>query len=344
MSNDQEISEGCQLCQQGKWFCIFLTYKCSATCHFCPAPLKNDTIQTAFGNRKEDILPFLLNNDFKGISFSGGDPFIVFERLLEWLVFFKKHIPDCYYWVYTNGLDVNELKLKKLASAGMNEVRFNIAATGYNTHQIWKKIEQARNIFPFVAVEIPSISADYEQLVMAIDKMEQHKIDYLNLHDYIVSDSDFNEKKEPLETFTLNKILKLKYTKSSCLNTYNIIKYIDRKGYNIKVNHCSMQQKEIQMLNRRLKFGKIFINPEYDLMLDDGITCNYFSIPQPEFSNISTKDIFRFISNSLLDKYLIKVNKVNSMKPENFIRLEARFIPKIEINEKKILLDFKILR
>ena len=145
-------SRGCQLCQQGKWLCIFLTYKCSADCHFCPAPFKDDHIYSVFGKGKNENLEYLKMADFEGISFSGGDPFMVYDRLLDWLVFFKKHLPAYYYWVYTNGLAVDKNRLEKLAKTGMNEIRFNIAATGYLSPEIWGKIKIARKYFPFVTV------------------------------------------------------------------------------------------------------------------------------------------------------------------------------------------------
>ena len=147
MNKNARLSRGCQLCQQGKWLCIFLTYKCNSGCHFCPAPHKDDHVHSAFGNQKEEILSYLIENNFEGISFSGGDPFVVFDRLLEWLIFFKERLPDYYYWVYTNGLAVDRNKLEQLATEGMKEIRFNIAATEYLSPYIWEKIKIARQLF-----------------------------------------------------------------------------------------------------------------------------------------------------------------------------------------------------
>lgn len=278
MNHPHQLSRGCQLCQKGKWLCIFLTYRCNAGCHFCPAPFSDDCISSSLGNQKEEILSHLRKTDFEGISFSGGDPFLVFERLLEWLAFFKNHLPNYYYWVYSNGLVVTEGKMRQLSEVGMDEIRFNIAATGYLNEDIWNVIKAARDIFPFVSVEIPSIEQDFELLEKALEKIDSTGVDFLNLHDYILNDADIETAGGRHSSFLLNKVIPLKYASTSVENTGKIIDLTLKKGYGFSINHCSMQQKESQMVQRRLKMGELFNNPEYDLALPDGMICNFYSI------------------------------------------------------------------
>ena len=223
MNNFEHLSKGCQLCQQGKWLCIFLTYECNAGCHFCPVPISDDRVHSAFGDSKETVLSYLNNSDIEGISFSGGDPFLVFDRLIDWFGYFKNRLPELYYWVYTSGINADAQRLKQLSSAGMNEIRFNIAATGYLSAKILEKIRIARDLFPFVSVEIPSIHADFTLLAQALEVLDKTGIDYLNLHDYILSDSDPAAINEPYKIFVLNVINNLKYAESSLINTESVI-------------------------------------------------------------------------------------------------------------------------
>jgi len=253
LTDHKELSRGCQLCQQGKWLCIFLTYKCNAHCHFCPAPFTDDQIRSEYGNQKEKIISYLYHNDFNGISFSGGDPFIVYDRLLDWLTYFKKRLPHYYYWVYTNGLAVDRAKLARLVEEGMDEIRFNIAATGYLSDEIFERIKIARELFPFVSIEIPSIKQDYGMLVKALPKLDRIGVDYLNLHDLILMESDYRSSHEPAEAFLLNKTMPVRYAISSLQNTKDIIDLATSKGFRFKINHCSMQKKELQMNQRDLK-------------------------------------------------------------------------------------------
>ena len=159
------FSQGCKACQNGKWLCIYLTYMCNASCAFCPAPFRNrDFIQSAFGSDLRMVLKYLERFAFEGISFSGGECFLVYDRMIAWLEFLKKQKPELYYWAYTNGINVKREQLEGLRNSGLNELRFNMAATGYNDPNILETITYAKEIFEFVAVEIPSIPEDFEKL------------------------------------------------------------------------------------------------------------------------------------------------------------------------------------
>lgn len=345
-NNFNQYSKGCQLCQQGKWLCIFLTYKCTANCHFCPAPLKSDEIHSAFGNQKEQILKYLKENNFAGISFSGGDPFLVFDRLLEWLTFFKNELPENYYfWVYTNGLAVNKDKLKKLADAGMDEIRFNIAATEYNSELIWDRIKAARHLLPFVSIEIPSIGKDYPLLSTSLKRMHEFGVNYLNLHDYILSESDNSSKKESYKSFVLNKTIRLKYALSSIKNTQEIINLSSERKYNFQINHCSMQQKELQMMQRRLKMGSVFNNPEFDIEVDAGLICNFYKFPN-WFSNKNIEKVLLGLEPKYKKESFIKSkSEMNNwiQKPYDKV-IKTRNIPKMEVNGNKTLIDWQVIK
>jgi uncharacterized protein len=339
VNRDKLLSKGCQLCQQGKWLCIFLTYQCQTNCHFCPAPAKNDKIRSAFGNRKETILHYLATNDFEGISYSGGDPFCVFERLLAWQQFFKKHLPDRYYWVYTNGLSVDEHKLRVLARSGVDEIRFNIAATGYLSDTIWEKIKIARQAFKFVAIEIPSIPEDRNKLIKALERMNSVGIDYLNLHDYIRVEQDEEYPEEMSERFILNASLPVEYSLQSRENTESIIDMAGR--FDFAVNACTMQKKEEQMIARRKMMAKIFSDPQFDELTPEGYVINYFSFPK----SFAIAPILKSVSAPLnvqdITAYRIQlINNVNPV-PSGYRKFRLLFIPPMELGQYPILLNVK---
>jgi len=337
-----DISRGCELCQQGRWLCIFLTYKCNADCHFCPAPDRHDFIHSAFGSQKEEIFEFLKENDFEGISFSGGDPFLVFDRLLDWLVYFKKHFPDYYFWVYTNGLAVDRKKMELVAAEGMDEIRFNIAATGYVLPQIWEEIKTARELFPFVTVEIPSIKQDFKLLVEALNYLDNIKVDYLNLHDYILEEADNNSAEETGD-FCLNRVIQVRYSISSLQNTKEIVALSARRNYRFHVHHCSMQLKERQMLQRRLKMGQIFNNSEYDILLKDGIVCRLYSIPSEVYEKTINEASPGTDFLSGLKSYLIPKGKISDHLHSDNKIISASYIPPIESGQGHRLLKTQVL-
>lgn len=340
-------SKGCQLCQQGKWICIFLTYLCNAKCNFCPAPFKQeDKIISAFGNTRESILSYLKNNDFSGISFSGGDCFLVFDRLLEWLTIFRKHHPESYYWAYTNGLAVDEHKLNQLAGAGLNEIRFNIAATNYNNNNILQKIKLATNIIQHVAVEIPSIPADCDKLLEVIPILEEMNVNYLNLHEYIIVPSDQNKGTVKTGTFTLNKQAKIDFDTQSLSNTEKIKQFCRKNSFNLKINNCSLEKKDNQMFHRRLVMGNLY-KKKYEKLTSDGLLKTYLLHP----SLISTENLYRIINKedniSSLEKYFTHpdlFNKNIKTITSNKTIAELYFLPALSIDDKKALHQIRVIK
>jgi pyruvate formate-lyase activating enzyme-like uncharacterized protein len=343
-SKENRLSKGCQLCQQGRWLCIFLTYRCNAGCHFCASPFRDNRIKSCFGNKKEEILPYLLKYDFGGISFSGGDPFLVPDRLSEWLRYFKNNLPDFYFWAYTSGLEADRASLEKISKEGLDEIRFNIAATGYQNKLILERIKISRDLFPFVAVEIPSISEDYPLLESVLEELDSIDIDFLNLHDYILTPTDAINFEGSTSDFILNKINKLCFESLSPDNTSKIGVLIENKGYRFRVNHCSMEKKEFQMQQRRLKMGEIFNNPEFDEVQDDGTNINYYCLP--EEISVRFADVKRnpSVLNNLLKPYRIKIAELNNVQQYGKKITLVRYIPQMEVNQDKVILNIEEIR
>ena len=339
-----KLSKGCQLCQQGTWLCIYLTYKCSASCHFCPSPFKDDRIHSSFGNTKEEIIIYLSKSEMKGISFSGGDPFLVYNRLLEWLTFFNNKLFDYYYWVYTNGTHVNEQKLKALAEEGMHEIRFNIAATDYLSPEIWRQIEYARKHFQFVTIEIPSIRKDFEKLRKALHMAYDIGIDFINLHDYIISPENIQTEEEALDEFILNMSFAIHYSRASIENTYAIKEYSQHNDFSFNINHCSLQQKEEQLWQRRLKTGAMFDNPLYDHWTDDGLIYNYFLFPSEFNSERMEAILIDTEMENRSENYMLSKNEIDNwhQQDETMKLVQATYIPKMDVNGNKLLIDWQI--
>lgn len=337
-------SRGCQTCQQGSWLCIFLTYLCNAKCRFCISPFKNeDKIISAYGNDPETILENIQHIQIDGISFSGGECFLVFERLIKWMSLFKKHLPKVYFWVYTNGLAVDETKLSQLSDVGVDEIRFNIAASGYNSANIINLISRAAQMIKNVAVEIPSIPVDYEKLISVLPLLDDMNVKYLNLHEYILMPSDPQTVQTNVRIFTTYEGMKLKYHKKSLLNTQKIKTFCSNNGLKLKINNCSFQKKENQMRLRRLTMGKL-VQKKFEILSEQGILKTFFIHPE----KLSQEDLVTLLkTNSSIkgvERYFIHPNDFNSrtnMKKSTVAELS--FLPPMSIDTHKVIFDCKIL-
>lgn len=251
----QGLSQGCHHCQNGRWLCAFLTFRCQATCHFCTSPFNDDRIWTEFGPDLDDVTTVLGEGHYQGVSFTGGDCFLVPERVQTWLTHLHGHYPNLYYWVYTNGLAALPQHMASLAQAGMNEIRFNIAATDYDNPTVLKHIQKACELFEHVAVEIPSIPQESPQLIAVLPRLVEFGVQYLNLHEYWLSARDPMIKTASKGLCTFNLTDPLIYDTESLANTERIIAFCQEKKLPLATNNCSIQRKERQMLHRRLNWA-----------------------------------------------------------------------------------------
>jgi uncharacterized protein len=271
------ISKGCELCGQGEWSCLFITGRCNANCFYCPASQNSDDTpmaqQLTFEN-PEEYADFINYFNFKGCSFSGGEPFLAFEKVLGFLeTLRKKCAPDLYIWMYTNGILGSEDKYRKLADLGINEVRFDIGATNYKIDTIKK----ASGIIDNITVEIPMDPNKTELLKKIISELEGLGVTNLNLHQM------------RLTKYNADKLLAKDYTflhgehptvLESELAALEIINFVDSKNYKIGINYCSFQYK-----NRFQKAGyrSKVLNKIIDLneITENGYVLNLYLSKKP---------------------------------------------------------------
>lgn len=342
MTNSDNFSKGCQLCQEGKWLCIYLTHLCDAGCKFCPSPHNDDRIYSGLGNDYQEILKHIENQDYSGISFSGGDPFKVFDRLLEWLNILHNHLPHYYFWIYSSGLGVSEEKIRLLADAGLHEIRFNIAAMNYHSGNIIQTIRLARKYLGFVSIEIPSIPEDFEKLAGILPILDDLGVDYLNLHEYILTPALEEQNIDHGIPYRLNYEVDLRYHAGSRGNTEQIIKYCMDRKLNIQINNCSLVKKENQMKMRRIKMGELFTN-EFTALTDDGFLVSYASVP----AIIEDRNLDSYISNEDpdgFDNYIINPEKIYEGSPNiTSTVIKLTFLPPIDLKSKRRLINVEIV-
>ncbi len=231
-----QISKGCMICGLGTWSCLFITGKCNANCFYCPASQLNDEVpstQNLNFETPEAYAEYINFFNFKGVSFSGGEPLLFFDRTLQYLKQVRKTCnPEIYTWMYTNGILAEEQKFKKLASAGINEVRFDIGATGFKLD----KIKFARGIVPNITIEIPAVPEEKDKIIQLLPEMIKAGVTNLNLHQL------------RLTKHNVQKLSKRNYTYiqaeqpivlESELAALEILNYAREKGLEIGINYCS---------------------------------------------------------------------------------------------------------
>ncbi|MDF1550444.1 MAG: radical SAM protein [Bacteroidales bacterium] len=230
------LSKGCNLCGKGLWSCLFITGKCNANCFYCPTSQIIDDVSGSQGltfPTAESYAEYVNFFKFKGVSFSGGEPLLVADRVLNYLEQIRKTCsPDIYTWMYTNGILANDKIFNKLAEHGLNEVRFDIGATAYNLD----KIKFAKGIIPNISIEIPAVPEEKERLKELLPEMVKAGVSNLNLHQLRLT--EYNAEKLLKHNYTFIPAEKPIVLESE-LAALEIIEYAREQKIDIGINYCS---------------------------------------------------------------------------------------------------------
>jgi pyruvate formate-lyase activating enzyme-like uncharacterized protein len=274
----KELSKGCLACKSAGWICIYLSYVCNRRCNFCPQDRSKETNNRFGGWDPWGDVPLIdifkeripsIMDDIKGISFSGGEPLMQLKKvatsnrrgpmssvgIFKWLdvinsINWKK---KPYLWIYTSGHLINEKNIDTLVGRGINEIRFNLAASNYS-YQIMKNMDLARKKADYLSVEVPVLPWQLEKLLSSLKTLNDIGVDYINLHELFVT--PFN--RHYLQT---NRLIDdtLLYTNDannpnpvnmfylpSINDIYMVISYIDENKLNLIYNDCSARNAVLQ--------------------------------------------------------------------------------------------------
>ena len=234
------LSPGCKLCGEGQWSCLFITGMCNAHCFYSPASQGMDETpqtQRLLFDDPEAYARYINWFNFKGVSFSGGEPLMVFDRAIRAIETVRRLCPpDVYVWMYTNGILGSDEKFNKLASAGINEIRFDLGATNYDLGVL----QGAAAHIPNVTVEIPAVPEAVERLKGLLPRLYELGVTRLNLHQL------------RLTAHNAGKMLPHGYTYlhgeeptvlESELAAFELIAFVVEQGLAIGVNYCNFQFK-----------------------------------------------------------------------------------------------------
>lgn len=252
-----ELSKGCAACKSGGWLCVFVGYVCNANCPFCPQDEINrhaidGKIQNSYGNSYE--LKYLIasvGEKLKGISYSGGEPLLYLDKVLDLAKYVNENRPDVYQWIYTNGILVDEDILHKLKSVGINEVRFNLAATNFN-EEIIAKLPLVKEIIGKVTVEIPAVP-EIRCLLQdnMLERLVENGVEQLNLAELSIVNA------RTADTYCKNAKVACHFQRGSALCLaestdifYEIVDYVQKNNINVLLNHCDHNAKMIQAISK----------------------------------------------------------------------------------------------
>jgi pyruvate formate-lyase activating enzyme-like uncharacterized protein len=162
---------------------------------------------------------------------------MVFDRAIRSIQTVRRLCPpDVYIWMYTNGILGSEAKFRKLALAGIDEIRFDLGATNYNLGVLRGAAACIRN----VTVEIPAVPEDVERMKGLLPRLCELGVTRLNLHQL------------RLTAHNAEKLLQHAYTYlhgeqatviESELAAFELMAFVVEQGLPMGVNYCNFQFK-----------------------------------------------------------------------------------------------------
>lgn len=266
---NKELSEGCKACKSGQWWCLFVGHDCNAACKYCPQ-CKNKNEMKKWDARDtiapywiEDVKAYsvLLSSIIRGISYSGGEPFMYLDKIYEISEFLSRSSKP-YQWVYTNGILANSENMKKLRSFDVKEIRFDLAATNFS-QEIIKKLKIASKIFERVTVEVPSMNETRDFFINnnGLQILEDSGVTQLNLAELqLIEDINFKTYAVNQDIYDFDTIRSS--VASPCYSrmfTLDIIEKAIQDKSNLVINDCSNDTKHLQVVARTMMDS--IINP-----------------------------------------------------------------------------------
>lgn len=263
----ENLSPGCQSCKDGRWICLFPSFACNAECKFCPRLTKGMVEKPLMSQMTQDLLLMAIDahkDKISGISISGGELFFknygIAKNLIKRI---KMNYPHIYLWGYTNGIAAAKDNMQELRDLGLDELRFNLAATDFEQGIIDKVKEHAVKIFPWVTVEVPIYSESFHHLIKR-DKLKELAdmgVKQLNLAEVRVPTPGVDDDNDlsPAARHFLNyeeiyqfdsMSIKVLSVVQSRLYTYDILEYAHRQNIDIRINDCSQEAKVVQIAGR----------------------------------------------------------------------------------------------
>jgi len=187
----EELTPGCKACLSGRWTQLRTTSRCNLNCSFCYYFVGNNIPHV-------EIIPpdiYLINNRFftesdikllfevqaekylSGVAWLHFEPLLELEKILPLMKFI--HRKGYHQWLYTNGVYATQESLKKLADAGLNEIRFNLAATNCSNQAI-KNMRVARRYFKYLCIESPMFTEFYNSFLKKKNSILDTGVDHIH--------------------------------------------------------------------------------------------------------------------------------------------------------------------
>ena len=297
VGDQRHFPKGCCSCLLGTGLsAIRKTNKCNAACKFCYdygelehiPPIGEGMWEIGGTKYYEEDVDLLLSVQQKptGIAYVYLEPFMEIEKYYS--IIAKFHEAGVYQHLYTNGISATEESLRALGEAGLNELRFNLGASGCSDSVIGH-MEIAKRYIPAVGIETPMTPEFYETFSRKQDMILGTGIDFINCAELHLNENNLgNYWGENLYICRQGYISPI----WSRELTLRLMKRADEEQWPLVVHDCSNHTKFVRDMNLAGKERGWFGASNY--------ACEFTRIPYAAFLPVLEDESFQFLEEEEL--------------------------------------------
>lgn len=188
VGDDARFPKGCRSCLLGTGLsAIRKTNRCNLRCPFCydygemedQPPIGEGYWEIGGTRCREEDIDLLLSASVRptGIAYVYLEPFMEIEKYYG--VIRRFHEAGVYQHLYTNGTLATEENLRALGEAGLDELRFNLGASGC-ADRVIEAIGIAKKYIPMVGIETPMTPELYDAFLSKRAAILSTGLDFMN--------------------------------------------------------------------------------------------------------------------------------------------------------------------
>ncbi|MEY8485013.1 radical SAM protein [Lachnospiraceae bacterium 48-21] len=234
----EKCSIGCQLCIQGRKSTVHITYRCTKHCSYCPIPNEkfgSDIVEFMNNlyspNDIDEIIKIISSSDsLLGISISGGEPLLVFDRVKDLIIRVKELRGERFHiHLYTNGDLLSKTTISELEKCGLDELRVDSLDVSI--------YELLRNAKFDVVCEVPCIPTEdyYSALCQLIDRSSEINLTRINLNEFEITKENLKYVRKKGLIYSNNRL------DESCIYAKRVIEYASSANSKLRVFFCTYE-------------------------------------------------------------------------------------------------------
>lgn len=297
VGEEKHFPKGCLSCLMGTGLsAIRKTNRCNIQCKFCYnygeldriPPIGEGLWEIGGGKYYERDLDLLLSTSTKptGVAYVYLEPFMEIEKYYGVIRRFRA--AGVHQHLYTNGLLCTEEQLARLGEAGLDELRFNLGASGC-ADSVIRNIALARKYIPQVGVETPMTPEFEAAFRQKKDAVLATGLDFINCAELHLNPNNLeNYWGEPMYLCRQGYLSPI----WSREITFRLMRQAAREKWPIVVHDCSNHTKFARDLNLRAKEGGWFGQTSYG--------CEFDRLPYAAFLPTLENEQFAFLEEEPL--------------------------------------------